>query len=201
MCLYSRSGGGAHHRQAVEDVRRRRGVCPRHERVDLDRDPARDLRRRAARRRADRGGRGSLRRAAARARPALGGGASRAVPGGRAGAGRAPAADGIVVRLRADPVHAGRARRARLPVRRVVLHHLARAARAAIDPRAELGAAERWQRRERMYWMLTVLALIIPTVLIAWVNFDSAIEDFLGEMYPGRVALMTTAISTVGMIS
>ena len=48
--------------------------------------------------------------------------------------------------------------------------------------------------------MLTALALIIPTVLIAWVNFDSAIEDFLGEMYPGRVALMTTAL-TAGAIA
>ena len=36
-------------------------------------------------------------------------------------------------------------------------------------------------------------------MLIAWVNFDSAIEDYLGEMYPGRVALMTTAL-TVGAI-
>lgn len=64
---------------------------------------------------------------------------------------------------------------------------------------AQVGPAERWQRRERVYWMLTGMSLIIPTVLIAWVNFDSAIEDYLGEMYPGRVALMTTAL-TVGAI-
>ena len=64
---------------------------------------------------------------------------------------------------------------------------------------AQLGPAERWQRRERVYWMLTGLALIIPTVLIAWVNFDRGVEDFLGEMYPGRVALMTTAL-TAGAI-
>ncbi|HET9626393.1 MAG TPA: hypothetical protein VFP84_33760, partial [Kofleriaceae bacterium] len=64
---------------------------------------------------------------------------------------------------------------------------------------AQAGPAERWQRRERVYWMLMAMSLVIPTVLIAWVNFDSAISDFLGEMYPGRVALMTTAL-TVGAI-
>lgn len=61
------------------------------------------------------------------------------------------------------------------------------------------GPAERWQRRERVYWLLTALSLVIPTVLIAWVNFDSSVADFLGEMYPGRVALMTTAL-TAGAI-
>jgi hypothetical protein len=64
---------------------------------------------------------------------------------------------------------------------------------------AQAGPAERWQRRERVYWMLMAMSLVIPTVLIAWVNFDTAISDFLGEMYPGRVALMTTAL-TVGAI-
>lgn len=64
---------------------------------------------------------------------------------------------------------------------------------------AQVGPAERWQRRERVYWMLVGMSLVIPTVLIAWVNFDSAIGDFLGEMYPGRVALMTTAL-TAGAI-
>jgi len=64
---------------------------------------------------------------------------------------------------------------------------------------AQVGPAERWQRRERVYWMLTGMSLVIPTVLIAWVNFDSSIGDYLGEMYPGRVALMTTAL-TAGAI-
>jgi len=59
--------------------------------------------------------------------------------------------------------------------------------------------APRWQRRERVYWMLTAMSLVIPAVLIAWVNFDDSVADFLGEMYPGRVALMTTAL-TVGAI-
>lgn len=64
---------------------------------------------------------------------------------------------------------------------------------------AQIGPAERWQRRERVYWMLTGMSFVIPTVLIGWVNFDSAIEEYLGEMYPGRVAMMTTAL-TAGAI-
>jgi hypothetical protein len=64
---------------------------------------------------------------------------------------------------------------------------------------AQVGPAPRWQRRERVYWMLTGMSLVIPAVLIAWVNFDQSTQDFLGEMYPGRVALMTTAL-TVGAI-
>jgi len=64
---------------------------------------------------------------------------------------------------------------------------------------AQAGPAERWRRRERVYTMLVAMSVIIPAVLIGWVNFDSSIEDFLGEMYPGRVALMTTAL-TVGAI-
>src|SRR3954466_3885695 len=48
--------------------------------------------------------------------------------------------------------------------------------------------------------MLAAMAIVIPTVLIAWVNYDDAIADFLGEMYPGRVALMTTAL-TAGAIA
>jgi hypothetical protein len=64
---------------------------------------------------------------------------------------------------------------------------------------AQQGPLPRWQRRERVYWMLSAMSLVIPAVLIAWVNFDESVADFLGEMYPGRVALMTTAL-TVGAI-
>lgn len=64
---------------------------------------------------------------------------------------------------------------------------------------AQAGPSERWRRRERVYWILTITSLVIPGVLIAWVNFDTSIADYLGEMYPGRVALMTTAL-TVGAI-
>ena len=64
---------------------------------------------------------------------------------------------------------------------------------------AQQGPPTRWRRRERVYWILALLALVIPSVLIAWVNFDDAIAAYLGEMYPGRVALMTTAL-TAGAI-
>jgi hypothetical protein len=64
---------------------------------------------------------------------------------------------------------------------------------------AQQGPATRWRRRERVYWGLTALSIIFPAALIAWVDYDSAIADFLGKMYPGRVALMTTAL-TVGAI-
>jgi hypothetical protein len=64
---------------------------------------------------------------------------------------------------------------------------------------AQAGTAERWRRRERVYWMLTIMSLVIPAVLIEWVNFDSGIEHYLGLMYPGRVALMPTAL-TAGAI-
>jgi len=64
---------------------------------------------------------------------------------------------------------------------------------------ATTGPASRWRRRERVYWGLVLLSIIIPMVLITWVNYDDAIADYLGEMYPGRVALMTTAL-TVGAI-
>ena len=64
---------------------------------------------------------------------------------------------------------------------------------------ANQGPASRWRRRERVYWMLVAMAIIIPLVLIAWVNYDDGIGKYIGEMYPGRVALMTTAL-TVGAI-
>jgi hypothetical protein len=62
-----------------------------------------------------------------------------------------------------------------------------------------LGPPPRWQRRERVYWILTAMSLVIPAELVAWVNFDASVAKFLGEMYPGRVAWMTTAL-TAGAI-
>ncbi len=64
---------------------------------------------------------------------------------------------------------------------------------------AQQGPSTRWLRRERVYWMLTAMSIVIPTVLVAWVNYDDAIAEYLGQMYPGRVALMTTAL-TAGAI-
>lgn len=65
---------------------------------------------------------------------------------------------------------------------------------------AQAGPAARWQRRERVYRMLVALAVITPIVLLGWVLFDGAIADYLGEMYPGRVALMTTALAAGAIV-
>ena len=55
---------------------------------------------------------------------------------------------------------------------------------------AQSGPPPRWRRRERVYWMLTIMCVVIPAFLIAWVSYDDGIADYLGRMYPGRVALM-----------
>lgn len=53
----------------------------------------------------------------------------------------------------------------------------------------------RWQRRERVYWQLTILAVVCPALGLYWVNFDPAITKFLAQMYPGRVAGMLTLLN------
>ena len=55
--------------------------------------------------------------------------------------------------------------------------------------------ADRWQRRERVYWTLTALSVVCPLLGIYWVNFDPAINAFLQQMYAGRVASMSTLLS------
>ncbi len=60
---------------------------------------------------------------------------------------------------------------------------------------AAAGTPYRWRRRERVYWMLVVVAVVFPATLLAWVLFDSKIQTYLGQMYPGRVALMTTGLA------
>jgi hypothetical protein len=64
-------------------------------------------------------------------------------------------------------------------------------------PLASSAAARppRWQRRERVYWQLTILAVICPALGLYWVNFDPAIAKFLAQMYPGRVAAMSTLLN------
>jgi hypothetical protein len=53
----------------------------------------------------------------------------------------------------------------------------------------------RWQRRERVYWQLTVLAVLCPVLGLYWVNFDPAIGTFLSQMYQGRVSGMLTLLN------
>jgi hypothetical protein len=64
-------------------------------------------------------------------------------------------------------------------------------------PLASASAARpsRWQRRERVYWQLTILAVLCPVMGLYWVNFDPAIASFLQQMYPGRVHGMSTLLN------
>jgi hypothetical protein len=64
-------------------------------------------------------------------------------------------------------------------------------------PLASAAAARpsRWQRRERVYWQLTILAVVCPVLGLYWVNFDPAITSFLAQMYPGRVHGMSTLLN------
>lgn len=56
---------------------------------------------------------------------------------------------------------------------------------------------ERWRRRFRVYRLLTVIALVYPTVLIYVVNFDDTNQAFIRQMFPGRVASMTTLLNVL----
>ena len=62
--------------------------------------------------------------------------------------------------------------------------------RSSTEPRAD-----RWRRRERVYWTLTALSVVCPLLGIYWVNFDPAINAFMQQMYPGRVASMSTLLN------
>jgi hypothetical protein len=58
----------------------------------------------------------------------------------------------------------------------------------------------RWRRRERVYWGLLGLSILLPASLLWFANFDGDVQLFLGKSYPGRVALMTTVID-VGVVA
>ena len=60
---------------------------------------------------------------------------------------------------------------------------------------ASVAPAARWRRRERVYWMLTALAVLLPASGLYWVNFDRGVQQFLASMYPGRVASMSTLLN------
>jgi hypothetical protein len=53
----------------------------------------------------------------------------------------------------------------------------------------------RWRRRERVYWQLVALAVVLPAGGLYWVNFDPGIEQFLAQMYPDRVSAMLTLLN------
>ncbi len=56
------------------------------------------------------------------------------------------------------------------------------------------------RRRERVYWELTVLSVAMPTLLIAWVNHDESVTEFVAAIYPGRVGAMTIALSAGALV-
>jgi hypothetical protein len=62
-----------------------------------------------------------------------------------------------------------------------------------------LATPARWRRRERVYWMLTGLAVLCPATGLYWVNFDRGVQQFLVSMYPGRVASMATLLNVAVM--
>lgn len=55
--------------------------------------------------------------------------------------------------------------------------------------------ADRWRRRFRVYRALTALSVVFPATLLYTVNFDSTSEGFVRQMFPGRVAQMTTVLN------
>ncbi|MCB9564892.1 MAG: tetratricopeptide repeat protein [Kofleriaceae bacterium] len=136
---YHRRRDRAPHRTALARLRRRGGGRARHQRLGLDGGAAGAVRRRAA-----------LHRRGADPAPGPGGAAHRGlapvradaagrVPDRGAGAHRAAPGDGRVPRLRAAALRDRRGRPGRLPARRVVLHHLPRAAAAGVRAPADLG--------------------------------------------------------------
>jgi hypothetical protein len=64
---------------------------------------------------------------------------------------------------------------------------------------AQSGRPARWRRRERVYWMLVTMSVTMPAILLSWVLFEPSIQGYLEQMYPGRLALMTTMLA-VGAI-
>ena len=66
----------------------------------------------------------------------------------------------------------------------------ARPLASSAEPRAD-----RWRRRERVYWALTGLSIVCPMLGLYWVNYDPAINAFLAQMYAGRVASMSTLLN------
>ncbi len=53
----------------------------------------------------------------------------------------------------------------------------------------------RWRRRFRIYRTLTVLSVVFPATMIYTVNFDSTTREFLRQMFPGRLAQMSTILN------
>jgi hypothetical protein len=55
----------------------------------------------------------------------------------------------------------------------------------------------RWQRRLRIYRALAILSVLFPATMLHMVNFEGTNGAFLRQMFPGRVAQMTTVLNLV----
>ena len=75
------------------------------------------------------------------------------------------------------------------------------------SPRAEVVGAEQVHLPverldgDRLKAGFTAMSIVIPTALIVWVNFDADIAASLASSYPGRVALMTTALNVGAIVA
>jgi hypothetical protein len=54
---------------------------------------------------------------------------------------------------------------------------------------------ERWRRRYRVYRGLVALSVSCPLVLVYAVNFDPASRGFMRELFPGRIAALSTLLN------
>ncbi|GAB4509797.1 MAG: hypothetical protein Tsb0020_26500 [Haliangiales bacterium] len=59
----------------------------------------------------------------------------------------------------------------------------------------------RWRRRYRVYWALTLLSVVFPLTLLYVANFDTSTQAFLRQMYPNRVAQMTTVLNLLVLVA
>jgi hypothetical protein len=53
----------------------------------------------------------------------------------------------------------------------------------------------RWRRRERVYWGLAGLSVLVPTFLVWEVSYDKGISHAINTQYTGRVEQMTTLLT------
>jgi hypothetical protein len=53
----------------------------------------------------------------------------------------------------------------------------------------------RWRRRERVYWGLAGLSIVVPMLLIWQVSYGAQIPRAIAHYYPGRVEPMTTLLT------
>ena len=53
---------------------------------------------------------------------------------------------------------------------------------------AQAGRPQRWRRRERVYWMMVAMSVLMPAILLAWVLFEPSIQSYLCLLYTSDAA-------------